>query len=146
MDFIEYADGYKYQLLRNYYMSTYIIPNEYIRTDFIDLGIDGFLSIREGYAWDGPSGPTITIDTLNFMRGSLVHDAFYELMREGYLNHNKYRLDIDTILKEICIEDGMSSIRAWFVFKAVRIFGEPSANPKYKKPSIYAPRKPSIFK
>ena len=141
MDYIVYTDGYKYQLNRNYYLQTDIIPKEFIRTEFIDLSMDGFLSIREGFAWDGPSGPTI--DTLNFMRGSLVHDSLYYLMREGYLEHSVYRKQADAILRKICLEDGMSSIRAWFVFKAVEWFGDPSADPKHKKPPIFAPRKPS---
>ena len=50
-----------------------------------DLGLleitsEGELIIRNGYSWDGPSGPTI--DTKNFMQGSLIHDALCQLMRE----------------------------------------------------------------
>ncbi|HUS89668.1 MAG TPA: hypothetical protein VMW91_10000, partial [Desulfosporosinus sp.] len=40
-----------------------------------------YIVIHKGYAWDGPSGPTF--DTPNFMLGSLVHDVFYQAMREG---------------------------------------------------------------
>jgi hypothetical protein len=43
----------------------------------------------KGYAWNGPSGPTL--DTRNFMRGSLVHDALYQLMREGRMDNGLRR-------------------------------------------------------
>lgn len=70
---IKYRDGYKYQLSEDYQTVIEIKPVEFILTEYIRLDIDGTLSIKEGYAWDGPSGPTV--DTKNFMRGSLVHDA-----------------------------------------------------------------------
>jgi len=44
---------------------------------------DGGLLIKAGYSWDGPSGSAI--DTKNFMQGSLVHDALYQLLRENIL-------------------------------------------------------------
>lgn len=96
-----------------------------------DLGLleiksDGTLIIRKGYSWDGPSGPTI--DTKNFIRGSLIHDALYQLMREQVLPQS-VRERADEILKEVCLEDGMSEFRAWYVYKAVRAFGASSATP-----------------
>ena len=73
MPCIAYNDGYKYQLKREYSQQIDIKPNRHVDMDFIILTMTGFLIIKKGYAWDGPSGPTI--DTPNFMRGSLVHDA-----------------------------------------------------------------------
>lgn len=87
----------------------------------------GFLKIKEGYAWDGASGPTI--DTKNFMRGSLVHDALYQLMSNGIIPL-KFRKKADMELRRICIKDGMSQFRAWYVYLAVRLFAR-----KYAKPS-----------
>ena len=97
----------------------------------IDLGLlaideAGNLSIRKGYSWDGPSGPTI--DTRNFMRGSLIHDALYQLMREKVLPQD-VRDEADQILREICIQDGMSKLRAWWVYQAVKIGGAGAAKP-----------------
>jgi hypothetical protein len=94
--------------------------------DSYDLDTNGRLFISEGYSWDGPSGPTI--DTRNFMQGSLVHDALYQLIREQYLDF-EYREYADELLKEICLEDNMSTIRAFFVYWAVRLFGASSAKP-----------------
>jgi hypothetical protein len=134
---IQYSDGYKYQLEALFLLKTDIIPKEKIHTHFIDLDMDGLLLIYEGFAWDGPSGPTL--DTKNFMRGSLVHDALYTLMRDGLLNHDVYRNRADELLREICREDGMSYLRAYFVFKAVQWFGDPFADPSSKRPIQTAP-------
>ncbi len=41
--------------------------------------IDGVLTIRSGYAWDGPGGPAM--DTPAAMYGSLSHDALYHHSR-----------------------------------------------------------------
>jgi len=92
----------------------------------LSLSKNGLLRIRCGYCWDGPSGPTI--DTKNFMRGSLLHDALYQLIREGYLAEDEWRKYSDDLLREICLEDGMSRLRAWYVYKSVRWFGGASAH------------------
>jgi hypothetical protein len=121
---------YKYQLLEPYTIKTNLKPVGEIREEvakYLSLSPDGVLSIGEHYAWDGPSGPTI--DTKDFMRGSLVHDALYQLMREKVLNHEEHRKRADEILREICREDGMCSLRAWYVYQAVRIFSGGCARP-----------------
>ena len=96
------------------------------------------MTIYKGYAWDGPSGPTI--DTKDFMRPSLVHDAFYQLMREGKLGQ-ECRKDADELLKIMCIKDGMPAPRAWYVYRAVRRFAafavKPS--PRSEPELLYAP-------
>jgi len=83
MDCIRYRDGYKYQLAEDHTLLIDITPDEGVGNDFVYLGKSGMLVIRKGYAWDGPSGPTV--DTRDSLRGSLVHDALYQLMREGYI-------------------------------------------------------------
>ena len=132
---IHYRDGYKYQLARDYVVQIALFPRATIRGPYIGLTVDGQLAIKMGYAWDGPSGPTI--DTLNFMRGSLVHDALYQLIREGRLPISA-RLDADEILRRICIEDGMSRLRAWWVYQGVRFGGGAAAREPQKEP-IEAP-------
>jgi hypothetical protein len=117
MNCITYKSGYKYQIKESYSVTIPIKPAENIASEFISLTTAGKLSIKSGYAWDGPSGPTI--DTLNFMRGSLVHDALYQLLRERHLDMEIHRKDADRLLQQICKEDGMSSIRAWWVYQGV---------------------------
>ncbi len=70
---------YKYQLMADYILQIDIKPIQNIELKFLSLSSEGALPIKKFYAWDGPSGPTI--DTRDFMRGSLVHDALYQLMR-----------------------------------------------------------------
>jgi hypothetical protein len=91
----------------------------------IFLDDDGLLRIIAGYMWDGPSGPTI--DSPEGMRGSLVHDALYELMRRGVLEQ-KYREYADKLFKEIILQDGMSETRAHLWFDAVRDFAAGAAH------------------
>ena len=121
---IKYSGGYKYQL-REDAITDVGIPVHAV-TEWIQLQ-EGKLYIRKGYAWDGPSGPTI--DTQNFMRGSLVHDALYQLIRLGKLN-GCMREEADKILRRICLEDGMSRIRAWWVYQGVKWFGGPCTDGK----------------
>jgi hypothetical protein len=137
MDCIAYRSGYKYQLQDDYSIQIEAKPPAPIDTEYLTLTMNGLLTVKKGYAWDGPSGPTI--DTPNFMRGSLVHDALYQLMRERLIDEETYRETADRLLQKICIEDGMSSLRAWWVYQAVHFFGEPSADPANDKPVIKAP-------
>lgn len=137
---IFYKSGYKYQLQAVYkHQLSYVFPDiaEEIETDYLWMGLDKTLIVKKGYAWDGPSGPTI--DTKNFMRGSLVHDALYQLMRLGHLDKNAWRHHADRELQRICIEDGMCRIRAQVVYWGVRIGGNPGSRYGAENPIIEAP-------
>lgn len=142
MSCIKYHDSYKYQLIDEYTIS---LPEVYpeqsklwttpkILTDYALLK-KGKLTIYHGYAWDGPSGPAI--DTRNFMRGSLVHDVLYEMIRDRILNELTYRIHVDELLRRICLEDGMSRFRAWWVYYGVRFGGYQAVSSE--KPIFTAP-------
>ena len=129
--------GYKYQLVEDFIIDIAVFPDSDIVNPFMCLLASGRLIIKKGYSWDGPSGPTI--DTKSFMRGSLVHDALYQLMREKHINIDK-RDKADQLLKQQCIKDGMSRIRAWIVYKAVKWFGKKSALSSEEETKLfYAP-------
>ena len=138
MNKIKYRKGYKYQLARDYTCWVEILPDEIIQdeTGWITLEPNGKLTIRSGYAWDGPSGPTI--DTPTFMRGSLIHDALYQLIRQGLLEP-EWREQADKELRIACIQDGMMKCRAWYVFWAVHYGAAWAADPANKKKIIEAP-------
>ncbi len=133
---IEYKSGYKYQLAKEYAIRVDIKSTRDIKTEYIELTNDGILTIKKGYCWDGPSGPTI--DTKNFMRGSLIHDALYQLIRMKELAL-RYRISADDELRKICIDDGMSRIRAWWVYTALGFFGESASLPENAKKIEVAP-------
>jgi len=134
-DIIKYRKYYKYQLAETYKVNTDVLDFS-IDTKFIKLNPQGELTIIEGYAWDGASGPTV--DSASTMRGSLVHDAFYQLMREKLisLTHRKH---VDDIFRTIIEEDGMWKIRAILWQEALHTFAEPAADPKNDKKIYSAP-------
>lgn len=138
MQCISYKKGYKYQLFEDYTLNISIYPNKDINTTYIQLFMDGKLIIKKGYAWDGPSGPTF--DTSNFMRGSLIHDALYQLMRNECLDKSTHKDFADRLMQKVCKEDGMSALRAWIVYQGVKLFGDTSADPSSKKIVIKAPK------
>ena len=138
---MKYKKGYKYQLVEDFILqeaipesSEYAVSLE-VSGNFVSI-IDGRIEIECGYAWDGPSGPTI--DTKNFIRGSLVHDAIYQLMRHGLLD-SSYRNRADELLRDICREDGMSRFRSWYVYMSVRMFGGKNVLPSASREVLEAP-------
>jgi hypothetical protein len=124
--------GYKYELVESLAVQTGLtnLSDEiiFIR-DYIGLFSDGILSINMGYQWDGMSGVG---DSKQSMRASLVHDALYQLMREGLLDR-KYKDAADRLLQQILIEDGASKLNAWICYQGVKMFGKKSTYPE-KKP------------
>jgi len=136
MKSIRYRDGYKYQLAEDFSIRTPFRPERDIETEFIILRRDGQLLIRRGYAWDGPSGPTF--DSPSSMRGSLVHDALYQLMRLGLLPIS-CRPAADDLLYKLCVEDGMWRWRAWLWRREVRKFAAFAASPSSTREVKVAP-------
>lgn len=134
---IAYRSGYKYVLAADYSTRLPELPGYLVNSSYVYLDLDGTLTIREGYAWDGPSGPAI--DTSNFMRGSLVHDALYQLMNEGRLPA-ECRAEADKALRRICREDGMSALRSSWVYFGVSKFGGPHAKLGNTRPVHLAPK------
>lgn len=132
---IKYSAGYKYQLREDAWFKTTCRPPEMVETTFLTLRPDGWLHIKTGYAWDGASG---AIDTDSIMRGSLFHDAMYQLLRSGLLPAI-YKGVADIKFQRCCIEDKMFKVRAHYVYKAVEKLGTRSTLPKNKKKILIAP-------
>ncbi len=134
--YIHYKAGYKYQLTRQYEIHLPQLAGYSCRAKYFQLAEDGYLVIRAGYAWDGPSGPTI--DTSDAMRASLVHDVLYQAMRLGLLPQH-CRPIADDILRQLCLDDGMSRLRAWTWYRMVRAFAAPAAQPGHRRRELVAP-------
>jgi hypothetical protein len=136
MSGIRYRAGFKYQLAEAVAVETAIRPPKPAATLYVQLDPDGTMFIKSGYAWDGPSGPTV--DTPSAMRGSLVHDALYQLIRLGLLAAS-FRAAADAEYRRLCLADGMWPIRAALHFDALRLFGGSSAAPSAERPILTAP-------
>ena len=119
---------YKYTLHAPYQYETGI-KDVYFANNYLLLDLDGNLTIAQNYTWDGPSGPAI--DTRNFMRASLVHDALYQILREyPDMEHRKrFRKKADNVLRTICNDEDMFWFRSTYVYYAVRLFGGSRAKP-----------------
>lgn len=121
---------YKYELVKIYTIKTVIRPPEDIYTQFIVLLRTGALIIHERYAWDGASKPAI--NTKSNRRASLVHDAFYQLMRMKLIDYALWRQAVDILYYTMCVEDKMGEWRARLEYWAVSSFGEFAALPSHK--------------
>lgn len=110
---------YKYRLLADLVLQS-SIKDIFVRTEYIELRYDGQLTLRKGYAWDGPSGPTV--DTKDSLAGSAGHDALYQLITlKAIPSSMRERADDD--LRDWCVEDGMNPARADYWYAGVRAFG-----------------------
>lgn len=134
-NWLEYRDGYKYQLAKDY---THRVPilGYTIDTEFLQLNPEGFMTLKRSYATDGPSG--LTFDTRNSIRGAFIHDAIYWLIRNGLIE-KKYKELADILLRDICIEDGMFKVRAYYWYYAVSKEGIHSLYPSSEKTILRAP-------
>ena len=120
----------KYQVSVGFYEQKAERGNEFVWLDH------GFLTISEGYAWDGPSGPVL--HTRTWMRASLVHDALYQLIREDHLPREMRKV-VDDLMYAHLLEDGMGRFRAWYSYRGVRLFGGRAAEPRPTLGTFTAP-------
>lgn len=118
--------NYKFQLLADYVKLIDLYSHE-IETPFICLSTDGLLTIQKGYAWNGANAIP---DTLHTIEPSLVHDALYQLLREGEL-HKDYREYADKLMRDMCYTLGAARWYAWVIYQGLRVGGGPFA--KYRK-------------
>ena len=106
-------------------------PKRAIIEPDIEYWSSGKLVVKAFYEWDGPSGPAI--DTDNFMDGSLVHDALYDLMRRKLLTPRIWwRLLADNEMFRQCKKDKMHIVRRCYTWVGVRLVGVYAAYKKIK--------------
>ena len=119
---------YKYTLVEDVVVDVRIYPVNPIHNDYISLWSDGKLFIRKGYSWDGATGVP-DLDCL--MTSSLVHDALYQLMREGLLSKSmKERSDV--VFREISIKNNCPVILAYSMFMMLIFIGHFALEPYIK--------------
>jgi len=123
---IFYRDGMKYQVAHDYMRKTPICPQDDIITKWWVLTRGGVLLLKDGFAWDGASGPTF--DTKNSMSPSAEHDALCKMLRNRSLDYDLWQDRINEFFRERCEENGMAPWRASLWHAGVE-FGD-AGNPK----------------
>ena len=113
-----------------FYQLDKIRPEKPIHTRFFTISTNGLMIIKEGYSYDGPSGPTI--DTSSTMFASLIHDVLYECFRKELLREY-WREEADRELAEIGKACGASAARMELWEWAVSNFAEMSSKPEARK-------------
>lgn len=120
MKYFERYQSYKYELTEDEVYPVPSIIGRFTLTPFILLeGKE--ITIKAGYAWDGSSIPLKRIarfvtfgkyDPDKYCKeASLVHDAFYQLMRSGLLAMC-YKTIVDRLYEHMCIAGATTTILA----------------------------------
>lgn len=122
---MRYIEGIKYVLAEDYSVQTPVI-GEHVDSKWFTLTPDGRLTVREGFAWDGASGPTI--DTPASMVPSLVHDVFCICMRDGRLSYARWQPTVNAFFYSQLRAAGMPAWRAR-IWHAGVVLGD-AGNPK----------------
>ena len=131
---MKYRKVQNYQLVTTWEYKTSIALDRIIHTEYIDL-VKGLLVMKKGFCFS-PSGPAIA--TKNIMRAVCAHDAGYWLIRNGHLE-TYWKEPFDDLLHELCLKDGMSRIRAKWIYKTVVTFGDASVDPANRQKVKTAP-------
>ena len=134
---MKYKKGYKYQVAEeDCWMSN--VTGLSAVGDFYKICESGLIIARKGYAYDGPSGPTI--DTKTFLRGALFHDIAFQATREGKIPRNKELFHAwNQMLIDICDNAGMWKIRQKWVLFGVDKGSYWATDPKNDNPILEAP-------
>lgn len=103
------------------FFNTGLVLQTAIEHPAFSIEVDGWLTIHEGYSFDGASGPAI--DTECFMRGAAAHDALYQAKQLDFPLPADWKEKADRLLVRLCREDGMGRLRAAWVYQAVKRFG-----------------------
>jgi hypothetical protein len=128
---------YKYVLARQVTAECRRFVGFSVFTKYYNLSPSGILRVQKDFHWDGASGPTIdAFAPESHMRGSLIHDVLYQMLRSGDLSEDvweyaAHRKLADKQMYDICREDGMPLWRAQGWYWGLRMFGDSSAAPRH---------------
>ncbi len=142
MSKLYYTTGYKYRVAERFEVELEYAPflgvgpdSEFPKTimviaqnthSHIERRRDGlFLVLYKDYCWDGA---TWALDSKNFRRPSACHDALLEFIGLGLLHADPWKKYADNFLIKLCKEDGMWLPRRKWVYRAVRLLGDPKGS------------------
>lgn len=136
---------YKYALIEDVQVYCGILGIA-ICTPWFKLSLDGFLTIKKGYQWDGCTG---MVDTENNMLGGVAHDCLYQMLREALIpNYSssvfgdfkacmkqfvKMRLLVDELFENLLEANQSWKITRVISFKIIRLMGRKHSLPKFLK-------------
>ena len=117
---MKYKSGYRY-VSEDAEIRSVLLPDA--QAQYVGIS-QGILVIAARYAWDGASFTLFKWfgTPKSWLTPSLVHDALYQLIREGLLDR-QYREAADRLFREMLIERGVWRIVAWGAYYAVRVGG-----------------------
>ena len=118
---MKYKSGYRYKTDEEYSCVLPFISYDAKQISIWVSFVDDRLVIANGYAWDGAS-TGLPWTPKKWIRPSLVHDAIYQLIREGQLPMER-RVDADAVFHQLLLENRVNYIVALFAYAAVRLFG-----------------------
>jgi hypothetical protein len=133
---VKYKEGYKFQTVGDTTLFIGITPPKSLLFQWAILSNNGWLTIIHDYAWNGMSG--IPLNIKSTMRGVVVHDVTYQMIRLGFLDI-AWKDKADQNLRDMCIEDGLPKFMAATIYKAVQKFGLSSTAPKAEPETMEAP-------
>lgn len=120
--FIEYSEApkYKWVLRSDARFKTALELEAPIVHEYFSITVDGWVTARAGYAWDGATGG---LDTKSILPGSVGHDIIYQAHQLGYKLPKDWKKHADAFLIRRCKDDGMMAPRRAWVQKFVEWFG-----------------------
>lgn len=111
--------GKKYELTMNHNRMTVYFAGYSGSVGWARLDLDGRISVKAGYRWDGASG---AVDSADFMEGSMYHDILCELIESGQVPSSMWN-KAAAEMREINKAEGMPWLRRWWTWRGVRLWG-----------------------
>jgi len=117
---IAYTNADKFVLGRDEYFDLDFAPEYPVENSYAKFTPDGVLKIKRGFLWSA-NFPAMNTD--NTKPASLVHDAGYDLIKDGLLPRQQFKDLFDMAMRDILLECGILDARAWAWYMAVQIGG-----------------------
>lgn len=120
---MKYKSGYRYVSQEAVLVDVGAELHAPLNSPFASIAAEK-LCVMSKYAWDGASfTPFLWLGTPTaWLTPSLVHDALYQLIREGLLDR-QYRAAADRLFREMLLAREVWPVVAWVAYWSVRVFG-----------------------
>ena len=123
---MKYRKGFKYQLAADVVFDLGAIPDEEVDKLYFSLDMNGILTAKKGYAWNGAN---VYPDTRAILRGSCGHDAGLQIIGMNLLDKS-HKKTVDELLRKTYYEDllkvaeSRGKIGRWLLRKTARMLSK----------------------